>query len=126
MSIRDQILSATDIRKEQVKIDAWGVTVEVRTLTGAQRSEAKRAALDPDGVDEAKLSAGLIIAGTFDPTTGNPVFTAADRDALMGKSAVALDQVVAALGRLSGVTVEEQKEIEKNSEATPSDVSTSA
>lgn len=139
-TIREKILAAQDIRKETVYIPEWDVTVEVRTLTGEQRALARRGAVEVEKKfdpainemvevqvqNEAKLSAALIIAGTFDPQSGEPVFTAVDRDALMQKSASVLDQLVLASARVSGLTVAEQKVMEKNSEATPNAVSTSA
>lgn len=134
-SLREQILNAPDIKKELLAIDVWGVTVEVRTLTGAQRAACKEAsqvtATDEDGEqvrrsDEGKLTAAIVIAATYDPETGKSVFGEADRDALLEKSAAALDKIVGAAGRMSGLTVTEQKAIEKNSDATPSVASTSA
>jgi hypothetical protein len=125
-ALRAQILAAQDIRTERVTVAAWGVEVEVRGLTGAQRAAALERAMvtvEKGGVeslqrDDTKLSALLIIEATYDPATGERVFEDADIDPVMGKSAGALDQVAAVAMRLNGMTVEEHKAIEKNSVAT--------
>jgi hypothetical protein len=134
-SLREKILSAKDIKTEVVNLEEWDVTVEVRTLTGAQRAEVKKGSTDTERnsegeevkvVNEAKLQAAIAIASVFEPGTDKPVFELADRDALTGKSAAVLDKILVVAGRLSGITVTEQKAMEKNSEATPSVATTSA
>lgn len=134
-ALREKILNAPDIQKELVRVDEWDVTVEVRTLTGARMFEVKKGSSeirknddgeDVEVQDQAKLYAELLIASVFDPETGTPVFEAADRDALVGKSFAVLDRVVTVAMRICGLTKPEQKAMEKNSDATPSVATASA
>jgi hypothetical protein len=133
--LREKILGAPDIKKELVRVDEWDVTVEVRTLTGAQMFEVKKGSSeirkneeeeDVEVQDQAKLYAALLIASVFDPETGAPVFEAADRDAIIAKSFAVLDKVVTVAMRICGLTKPEQKAMEKNSAATPSVATASA
>lgn len=125
-NLRDTILGASDIRKETVTIPEWGVTVEVRGLTGTQRAKLMRTGFDQRGtVDFEKLYPELVIATTFDPATGEAVFTEADRDALNGKSGAALERLAQAAMRVAGLSADAVEAAEKNSESTPSEGSTS-
>lgn len=125
--IREQILGAKDIRSETVAIPEWGVTVEVRGLTGTQRARLMKNGFDARGtVDFERLYPELIIASVFDPETGEPVFGEADREALNAKSGAALEQVAQSAMRISGLSPDAGAQAEKNSSATPSDASTSS
>lgn len=105
LSIRDTILAASDIKDELVEVPEWGVTVKVRGMSGAERATwLATAGNDKGGIDPARGYPALIVLCTSDPATGEPVFTAADRDALMLKSGEALDRVALAAMRLSGLT----------------------
>lgn len=126
-SLRERILSASDIRRETVQVPEWGVAVEVRGLTGAQRAKLMKNGFDARGTaDFEKLYPELLIVSSFDPQTGEPVFTEADRDALNAKSGSALERVAQAAMRLSGLSPEAAEQAEKNSADTPSGASTSS
>ena len=126
-SIREQILGAKDIRSESVAVSDWGVTVEVRGLNGTQRARLMKNGFDARGVvDFERLYPELIIASTFDPATGQPVFEEADREALNAKSGAALEQLAQAAMRISGLSPDAGTVAEKNSVETPSDASTSS
>jgi hypothetical protein len=126
-NLRNKILEASDIRRERVEIPEWGLTLEVRGLTGSQRAKLMRTGFDARGTaDFEKLYPELIIASAFDPDGGEPVFTEADRDALNGKSGAALERIAQAAMRLSGLSPEAVEQAEKNSAPTPSVASTSS
>jgi hypothetical protein len=126
-NLREKILGASDIRREQVHVPEWEVEVEVRGLTGAQRARLMKNSVDAKGaVDFERMYPELLIASTFEPETGEPLFTAADRDALSAKSGAALERIAQAAMRLSGLNPGAAENAEKNSEATPSDASTSS
>jgi hypothetical protein len=113
--IRDQILSAADLRSERVTIPEWGVEVEVRGLTGTQRARLMRSGFDASGtVDFERLYPELAIASTFDPDSGEAVFTEADRDALNGKSGSALERLAQAAMRVSGLSADATEQAAKN------------
>jgi len=104
-SIREQILAAVDIQEQDVEVPEWGVTVKVRGMNGAERAKFIVDAInDKGGIDPVRGYPTLVISSTFDPNTGEPVFTAADRDALMAKSGKAIDRVADVALVLSGLT----------------------
>lgn len=103
-SIRDKILTAKDIKSEQVHIEQWDVTVEVRGLTGRQRAILLQDVVSPKGkIDLQKLYPQLVVMSTFDPDTGEPVFQAGDVDAIAEKSGGALESIAQVAMRLSGL-----------------------
>lgn len=132
--LRDKILAAPDIRTERVSVPDWGVEFDVRGMTGTERARVIAASTvheeDDNGKavtrqDQAILYPLLLIATVIDPSTGEPVFGPNDRDALNEKSAGVLEQVGLVACRLSGITQDEVKAIRKNSNGTPSGVSSS-
>lgn len=134
-SLRAKILDAKDIKKELVTIDEWGVTVEVRGLTGAQQVRISKAAevkdVDKNGepttrTDNNLLAQAMILASTFDPDTGELVFEPTDADGLYEKSGAALNKIATAALRLNGMAAGEEEKIEKNSGATDSGAGASA
>ena len=122
MSIRDQILAVQDIPTQMVEVPEWGVKIEVRGMTGAERTRI---------MDKATATAGdmnlqmiypeIVIATSFDPKTGEQVFVPEDRDILLSKSATALDRVAMVGMRLSGFTKESADELGKDSSETASE-----
>ena len=119
MSARDQILALNDIPSEIVDIPEWGVKVEVRGMTGAERMRI---------MDMATKNAGdfnlqfvypeIVIATSFDAETGEQIFKPSDRDVLLAKSANALDRLGSVGMRLSGFTAEAADAAGKDSSAT--------
>jgi hypothetical protein len=69
-------------------------------------------------VDLGRISPDLVIACTFDPETGEPVFTQADRDQVGALSSDLLDPIITAASLLSGLTQGTRSAAEKNSEVT--------
>lgn len=115
MSLRDKILAADDIQSEMVEVPEWDCTLEVRGMNGADRSRILELAA---GADDGKISVGsmyveTVIAATYDPETGERVFTDADRDVLMSKSAAAIDRIAQVGMRLSAMSSEAQDEAKK-------------
>jgi hypothetical protein len=115
VSLRDKILAADDIQSELVDVPEWGVTVEVRGMNGADRSRILEMA---SSSDDGKIGVGTmyvetVIAATYDPETGERVFSAADRDGLMGKSAAAIDRIATVGMRLSAMDKEAQDDAKR-------------
>lgn len=122
-SLRDKILAAPDIQSEAVFIPAWNVTVEVRGMTGQQRGAFLQEVMLKNGqMDFQKMYQLLLVLTVFDPENGEPIFKMGDLDAIGGKSGAALELVAQVSMRLSGLNPEQ---VEKNSETTQSDSSTS-
>lgn len=122
MSIRDQILAKQDIPSEMVDVPEWGVKVEVRGMTGAERTRIMDKATQNAGdVNLQFVYPEIVIATAFDPESGEQVFKPSDRDALLAKSATALDRIAAVGMRLSGFTAESADDMGKDSSATDSE-----
>lgn len=126
MSLRDQILATNDIPKEAVKVKEWGIEVEVRGMTGAERTRILDLAMDEkNGVNLQMVYPEIVISTAFDPSTGAQIFSPADRAALLSKSANALDTLATVGMRLSGFTQETSDELGKDSSATATEGSSS-
>ena len=119
MSIRDLILAAQDIPSESVDVPEWGVKVEVRGMTGAERTRIMDKAVGQTGdVNLQCVYPEIVIATSFDPESGEQIFSPNDRDALLAKSANALDRLASVGMRLSGFTQESADVAGKDSSAT--------
>lgn len=119
MSIREQILALNDIPSEIVEISEWGVKVEVRGMTGAERTRIMDMATKNSGDFNLQfVYPEIVIATSFDAETGEQIFKPADRDALLAKSANALDKLATVGMRLSGFTAESADSAGKDSSAT--------
>jgi hypothetical protein len=127
MSLRDQILAADDIVTEIVKVPEWGVDVEVRSMTGAERTRILDLAMADDGeMNLQTVYPEVVIASAFEPPaegaargSGAQIFTPEDREALQQKNAVAVDRLAQVGLRLGGFTQESADAVGKDSSATP-------
>ena len=114
MSLRDQILNSNDIPKELVKVKEWGISIEVRGMTGAERTRILDLAQDEKGMNLQMVYPEIVISTAFDAETGEKIFAPEDRTALLSKSANALD-VLATVGmRLSGFLAETANDLGKD------------
>jgi hypothetical protein len=104
VSLRDRILSANDIQKDLIHVDAWDVDVEVRTMTAIERARLIAVCTTEAGsVDMEKMYPLLVIAGVYDPESGAPVFTHEDVDSLQEKSAGAIEFIAQKVMEASGM-----------------------
>ena len=114
---RDAILGADDLLTETVAVPEWGGEVIVKTLTGAERDAWEAANVVGTGkkahVEMGNIRARLVAAAVVDEA-GALVFTAADAEALGGKSAAALDRVFAVAMRLNGLSDRDIEDLSKN------------
>lgn len=126
MSLRDRILASHDQTSELLKIDAWGVEVEVRSMSGAARSAIIQAgAVQGQLPDMSKFTSDIVVMCTFDPETGEQVFTKEDADLIMEKNGAALEEIVSVAMRLSGFSKDAIDNAGKASSSTPSEGSSS-
>jgi hypothetical protein len=121
VSIRDQILAVQDIPTQLVEVPEWGVKIEVRGMTGAERTRIMDKATAAGEMNLQMIYPEIVIATSFDPLTGEQVFVPEDRDILLSKSATALDRVAMVGMRLSGFTKESADELGKDSSETASE-----
>lgn len=101
--LRERILAADDIASERVHVDAWGVDVEVRGMSGRARAEVMQKSLEGGALNLARAYPLLVIGCTFDPETGERVFSESDFEAVSEKAGGALEQIAMVAARLSGL-----------------------
>jgi len=115
---RDAILSASDIKTEDVAVPEWGGTVRVKGLTAAQRDVFESQVMTTRGKDVSVNMAGirsLLASMAIVGEDGTPLFSKADVKALGEKSGAALDRVFEAVTRLSGIGESDVDELSGNS-----------
>ena len=121
---RGSILAIKDARIEWVAIPEWEGGFYVRSLTAAERDtwEASIISIDDQGNRQsnmANLRARLVVR-TACLADGSPLFMESDAEVLGTKSASAVDRAYAVAARLSGISGQDARELEKNSGAGPS------
>lgn len=104
-NLRELILQSDDIPVETITVKQWGgVELEIRGMNGKERAKLLRGSMSDEGeLDFEKLYPLLIVACSYDPETGDKVFTEADLDLLNSKSGAALETVGQVCARLSGM-----------------------
>jgi hypothetical protein len=111
------ILSADDLPREEVKVDAWGGSIFVKTLTGQERDDFEASCMSNKGksskVNMANIRARLCVL-TICNEKGDRLFDARDIEALGKKSALALDLVFAVAQRLNGLGQNDVEDLAKN------------
>jgi hypothetical protein len=134
---RDQVFAANDVKTEDVECPEWGGTMRVRGLTGKERGQLERMfssakkgsgaldmGTDKNGPDWGSWRAWLVSRAAVDEN-GKPVFSVTDIQKLGERSAAPIDRVSAAIMALSGIGATDQEEMEKNSEGTTTEGSSS-
>ena len=114
MSIRDQILNSNDIPKKLVKVKEWNVEIEVRGMTGAERTRILDLAQGDGGMNLQMVYPEIVISTAFDAETGEKIFSPEDRTALLSKSANALDSLATVGMQLSGFLAETSNDLGKD------------
>ena len=102
-TLRDQILAAQDIPEKLVEVPEWSAQVLVRGMTASERTRLLELATTGEGGLELRAFYPEIVISTAYEIDGSALlFTSADRDLLLGKSAVALDRIAKVGIDLSG------------------------
>ena len=104
MSLKETIFNADDITKEAVEVPEWGVTVEVRSMTAAERAKLGEGASNGEKTDVAKMYALTVIATVYDPATGLPIFTDQDKEAILSKNGAVIERLASKALGSSGLT----------------------
>ncbi len=128
MNLRDKILAAKDIPSEKVNIPEWGVELVVKGMSAGDRITLMQNAYDQatQQVNMAAVYPDVVVGCVFDPATDEPIFTEADKSALMGKSSAAIETIAAVGLRLSGIGNEQADALGKDSSQSPSEDSSSS
>lgn len=126
---KDQILEASDLKTETVEVPEWSGSVIVRTMTGTDRDafEASLITRNADGTRQPEMTnmRAKLVAMTVVDEAGNRLFAASDVAVIALKSAAALERVFDVAQRLNGLGAAAEVDAAKNSEAGPTDSSTS-
>lgn len=110
MTLKEQILAADDLKREPLDIPEWGLTVYVRTMSGAERDNFEQFM---QGQAKQHIRARLAVLTLCDKD-GKPQFDDGDIAALSDKSSVALDRIMTTALRVNAMTNGEFEEMEKN------------
>ncbi len=121
-----EILSANDLKQERVSVPEWAVDGEVivRGATALERDDYEQSLFQTRATgDKTELKtdfrnakARLAVKCMIDET-GNRIFSDQDAEALGAKSSEVIDRIVTKIRKLSGMTIESRREMEKNSVA---------
>jgi hypothetical protein len=116
-----EILAADDLPREKVECPEWGGHLYIRTLTGKERDAFEASVVGKgSSTNLVNVRARLVaLAGCND--AGEPIFTAAQVDALGDKSAAALSRCFDVASRLNHLSNRDIEELEKNSDGVQSD-----
>lgn len=118
---RNTILGSAKVKRETVTLTIEGepVVVEVRGITAGGRGRLLNSARTDDGtLDFERYYAQLVIETAHDPASGQPLFGAADLDAVNALPAPVVQQLAEAAESLSGLGGGAAEVLEKNSAAT--------
>jgi len=103
---REQILSAEDLKTEEVQVPEWGGVVIVQELTATDRDAYETSVVTVEG-DDVQINAlnmrSKLAALSMVDDAGGRLFTQKDVVALGKKSATAVDRIVDVARRLSGI-----------------------
>lgn len=134
------IVAAKDLETREVACPEWGGVVLIRTLTVAQVQKWRRALFmqitlhDKDGAEcgfaqevdpeKASRSDARLVASSIIDENGALMFTDAEIETLMGKSAAPIKRIAKAQAELSGITDAPEvavEKAEKNSKPNPAE-----
>lgn len=115
---KTDILSADDLKTQDVAVPEWYGSVRIRSLTGRERDAFEAGLVKGEGkerkVDMANMRArlvGLTVINEF----GERLFTDDEVELLGAKSGAALDRVFSAAQRLNSLASEDVEQLTKNS-----------
>jgi hypothetical protein len=126
---KNAILTADDLKTQDIPVPEWGGEVRIKTLTGAERDqyEADSVKTNRGGKREVNMTnmrARLIAMCAVDEQ-GQLLFTRADVMKLGQKSAVALERVFDAAATMSGMSDDDVAELAGNFDGDQNESSTS-
>ncbi|WP_411721495.1 hypothetical protein [Mycetocola sp.] len=126
-SIRDRIAAARPYASEVVDFPLWDVKIEVRSISLGLRNEMLASVIDPETkeADVKRLYPELIIRTSFDPETGERVFSDDDLAFINGLDAGSGDKLAKPALKLSGMTDDAKDEEAGKSSETETSVSAS-
>lgn len=120
MNLREKILATEDIESETITVPSWGVDLLIKGMSAGERVLLMQNAYDSntEQVNMSKVYPDVVVSCAHDPETEEPVFTKADKEAILGKSSAAIEMIANAGLRLSGIGAEAQDAAGKDSSST--------
>ena len=122
---REAIFAADDIKRVPVPTPEWGGTVNVQTMTGTARDEYEQTLFGSKTGDRIKNVRATLLAFCVVDDDGKLLFRPEDIEELGGKNAAVLSRLFEAAQDVNKLTDGDVEELAGNSEADPSDDSTS-
>lgn len=107
---KEAIMSCSDLPTEVVEVKQWGGHVKVRGMNAGERDRFEEQ-IRTKGMNNLRA---LLASMTIIDEEGNRMFSDKEIEKLAGKSAEALDLVVEAASRLSGLTDDDVEVLEGN------------
>jgi len=123
MSVRDKILAIQeDTPSEVVSVPEWDVEVLVRGFSLGAKDDFMASIIDPETrkPNVKAFNVGILVGTSYDPESGAKLFTEADIPLLKQRSAAAVQRLVDAGTRLSGLTDDAVEVAGKGSSSTES------
>lgn len=118
---REDILAASDLKRELVEVPEWGGSVYVRAMTGTERDSFEESIIEirqnGKGVSAKPILAAMrakMCARCMVGENDERLFTDTDVEALGQKSAAALDRVYAVAQRLNAMGEADIEELAGN------------
>lgn len=116
---KQQILSADDMKTEEVEVPEWGGTIIVKAMTGRERDLFDSQIFKADQAGEEPNIRAVLASTSVVDEKGMRLFTTPAEVEILGKkSSVALERVCDAARRLSGIGKEEVDTLGKKSRET--------
>jgi hypothetical protein len=110
---REEILKASDLKKELVKVPEWGGEIYISMMTGASRDAWEQSLMATKGVSLDNIRARLV-AFTAVGEDGKRLFNNEDALLLGEKSATALERCVKVAQKINRLTESDLDELVKN------------
>jgi hypothetical protein len=120
MNLRETILAVEDIPSETIHVKEWNVDLLIKGMTAGDRVLLMQNAYDQttQQVNMAAVYPDVVVSCAYDPTTKEPVFTNADKDAILRKSSAAIERIADVGLKLSGIGKDAQDAAGKDSLST--------
>lgn len=117
---RDEILAAVDVSYEDVYMEKWGGYVRLRSLTASERDRFEASLRKQVGKREVKNLENVrakLVATVATDDQNQKLFTGANDQKLLGeKNAAELNTLFERACKLSGITDDDVKDLEGNSD----------
>jgi hypothetical protein len=118
---REQILSNKSFRSKTIEIPEWGGEVRLKAMSGADR-EAMESVVSEDVGGKLQIKKGVsymaeMLLRTWCDDDGNLLFKPDEINLIQEKDSVILARIFKVAAEVNGLSGDEEKVIEKNSEA---------